>query len=127
DFSSHDQNVRQFHFFQLGDQFFGFRSFDAELLNNDQALLTYQLGQDATDSAAVHLLVYFLAVILRLSSKSHTTGTPNRRTDGASTGTTSTLLTPRLFAATRHFRASQLRTSTLTGTSGISNDNLVNQ
>src|SRR5690606_39188253 len=55
------------------------------------------------------------------------TGTPNGRTDGASTGTTSTLLTPRLFAATRHFRASQLRTSTLTGTCGICNDDLVNQ
>ena len=101
DFSSHDQNVSQFHFFQLGDQFFGLRRFDAEFLDNDQALLTYQLGQDATDSAAVHLLVYFLAVILRLSCKSHTTGTPNGRTDGASTGTTSTLLTL-IMQHTRH-------------------------
>src|SRR5690606_16763248 len=69
----------------------------------------------------------FFAVVLRTRSKCHATGTPDRATSGTSTGTTATFLTPRLATATFYFGASLLLHSTLTSTSQIGYDGLVNQ
>src|SRR5690606_41927356 len=109
------------------DHRLGFRSFRRKIFNNDKPLLTSQLGKNHLQGSAIHLLVDFLAVILRLGREDNATTTPQRRANRAGTGATSTLLTPRLLTATPHFSAGFLRTRTLPTSRDIRSHHQANQ
>src|SRR5690606_19041837 len=112
---------------ELGHQRLRLRLGNGEIINNDQTLLTHQLGQDATQRTAVHLAVHLLRMIQRHSSKRLAAATPKRATNSAGTGTTSALLAPRLLAAATYLRARLLGFGTLARTRQICRHNLMYQ
>src|SRR5690606_32828012 len=101
----HDQRVRQIVLCQFGYQLFGLRRVNVEGLNHNQTLLTSQLGENATQSSAVHLLVQLDAVIARNSGEGHATGAPQRATGSTGASAASTFLTEWLFATARNLGA----------------------
>ena len=123
----HDQHIGQTHAIQLAQQFFGLRSFDAEVFDDDQTISTNQLSKNRTDGRAIHLLVQLLIVILRTSREGHTTATPDRTTSGTCTSTTGTLLTPWALTATGYVGTSLLLLAALTAAGHVGHNCLVNQ
>src|SRR5690606_11219828 len=75
----------------------GLGSVEREGVDHGDAAFASELGEDRTNTSAIHLLVDFLGeVLVRRARESTATPTPQRRGSHPCTSTTRTLLAPRL-------------------------------
>src|SRR5690606_23170984 len=94
---SDDQDGLHAQVLELGSSQLGLGSVEREGVDHGDAAFASELGEDRTNTSAIHLLVDLLGeVLVRRARESTATPTPQRRGSHPCTSTTRTLLAPRL-------------------------------
>src|SRR5690606_38936559 len=111
---------------QLLDQAAGLRLLDVEGLDDLEAALAVELGQDRRHRRAVHLAVHLLGEAARLGREGHAAADEDRGRQGAMTRAAALLLL-RLLGGAAHFRARLLRLGAGTAGVAVRDHDLVDQ
>src|SRR6185369_7979803 len=113
---------------QLLREQLGLGSINGQIVDDDDAVLTGQLGEDRSHTGAEHLFVNLLCVVLLGRIRENPPApTPQRAAIATGTSTTRTLLAPRLGGGMTDFGAILLLTVAGTSIRLISDDDLVHQ